>query len=589
MAHHDLIIHPLVLRCVHVIGVVDITPRMRRVTLSGDQLAEFPQDGAVYPAFAAPGFDDHVKLIFASDGDIASVLPVQLPHGIEWGPAETRQGRDYTPRRFDPVTRELDLDFVLHGDGPAASWAQHAQVGDELWFAGPKSSTVIPNNVDWVLLAGDETALPAIARYLDERPVAAPVRVVITIADELARQDLQLREGDSIEWVLAPATDEQALATAVTQISPPDGVPYVWAAAESRALLPVRRFARALGAPKTHINITGYWNQREQAESATARPAAAPVLPEAPVMWFALRAALTLGLLEALADAPLTNAALATQLRTSESRLSPLLTLLTRGGILVHGRDDRYALDRLGEELSEDEHARERFTGFDADQVLSLAALPAALRGGESAWQLAHGSSLRESVESQPEYYAELIEQASGLPHVLSGLAQHTVWNEVHRLVVTGPGAVEVGALLSESAQPQSITIHESAGPLELLRAESDQRAWEFAPALPPGQDLAVTALAFSHRTDREVVELLRTLATAAPRALLIERLSPDGLSPAAGASQGLVDYAVLGTPARTPESTLQLIADSGWAVVGRQKLGWGIECVELAVAAPRS
>ncbi len=57
---------------------------MRRVVLGGADLAAFTRDGIDRPAFAAPGFDDHVKLILASDGDVRAALPAQLPHGIEW-------------------------------------------------------------------------------------------------------------------------------------------------------------------------------------------------------------------------------------------------------------------------------------------------------------------------------------------------------------------------------------------------------------------------------------------------------------------------------------------------------------------------
>ncbi|TCK35548.1 NADPH-dependent ferric siderophore reductase [Leucobacter luti] len=588
MAHHDLIIHPLVLRRVHVARMQDVTPRMRRVTLTGTQLGAFTQDGMSFPPFASPGFDDHVKLIFAADGDIASALPVQLAHGIEWGPSESRQGRDYTPRRFDPVTQELDLDFVLHGDGPAASWARDAHAGDELWFAGPKSSTVIPADVDWVLLAGDETAIPAIMRFLDERPANAPARVTITISEESAQHALQLRDEDRVEWVVAEPTDERALADAIARLAPLPGTPYVWAAAESRALLQVRRIARALGAPKSHTNITGYWHQRVGHDETTSQ-LPVPVLPEQPVMWFAVRAALQLGILDALAAEPLLPAALAVQLRIpSAAALAPLLTLLAQGGVLTSLDDGRYTLDRLGEELSEDEHGQERFTGFAADQVLTLAALPDAIAEGGSAWQRSRGVSLRTAVETEPEYFAELLEEAGSLPHVLTGLIQHPIWTGAATIAITGPGAVHIGRVLS-GATEADLTIHESTGPLEALRAEADERDWRFSSQLPQNQDLAVTALAFGHRSDTEAIALLRALAVTAPRALLIERFTPDGLSEAADASHALVDFAAIGAPTRTPGATLRLAAAAGWVVGTRQKLGWGIESVELSRAAQRS
>lgn len=587
MAHHDLIVHPLVLRCVRVAAVTDLTPRMRRVTLTGEQLGAFTQDGIARPPFVSPGFDDHVKLIFAADGNIAAALPVQLAHGIEWGPSEARQGRDYTPTRFDPVTRELDLDFVMHGDGPAASWARDARPGSELWFAGPKSSTIVPTDADWVLLAGDETALPAIARFLAERPVAAPARVVITITDAAAQQQLSIRDADRIEWVVADAADERALAAAIDRVPPLPGTPYIWAAAESRALLPVRRIARALGAPKSHVNITGYWHHHQ--EEAASAGAATPALPEPPVLWFAVRAALRLGVLDALAAGPLPLGALAERVSAqSPTALMPLLGCLTQAGVLREAGGGRYALDRLGEELGEDEHAQEDYSGVEAAQVLALAALPEAITEGGSAWQHTHGASLLASAHAEPAYFEELIEQAGSLPHVLTGLGKDPVWAGAERITVTGPGAIQLAAV-AESTAGRILTVYEAAGPLAALRAAAGERDWAFSATQPQEQDLVVTALALGIRSDAEVVALLRALRDVAPRALLVERLTPDGLSEAAGAAHALRDYAAVGVPARGPEQVLQLAETAGWRVGSRAKLGWGIERVELSRTARHS
>lgn len=587
MAHHELIIHPLVLRCVRVQAVVDLTPRMRRITFTGPQLGSFTRDGLTLPPFAAPGFDDHVKLIFAADGDVDSVLPAQLAGGIEWAPSDTRQGRDYTPRRFDPSSLQLDLDFVMHGDGPAASWARNAEIGDDLWFAGPKSSTVLPEQIDWVLLAGDETALPAIARFLEERPTAAPVRAVIALTDRAAQQSLTLRPEDRVEWLIAEEADDTALADRVAAIPALNGVPYVWAAAEARALLPVRRLARTLGAPKSHVNITGYWHhqsEREQ-ESGSGQPAA---LPDAPLDWFALRAALRIGLLDALAGGATHADTLAADLSIPRAHLQPLIELLAQRGILTADEHGAIGLDRLGEALCEDEHAKEHYVGFEADQALSLAALPESFGSGSSAWTITHGSSLRATVERDAEHYREFVAEASGLPHVLTGLAEQPVWGRGAPLVITGPGALEVGAVLHRETGAR-VTIHEKPLPLAVLRDEADglARGFLFEDALPAQQHLAVTALALAHRNDDEAVDLLRSLSASAPAAVLIERLSPDGLSPAAGAAQGLLDLASLGVPTRTPEAVVRLAESAGWSVQRRRKLGWGIESVELTAAPP--
>lgn len=116
---------------------------------------------------------------------------------------------------MDHRAGELHLDFVVHGEGPAETWSASAREGDELWFVGPKSSLRLPERLDWILLVGDETALPAIGRFLDERPLDAPAHVLVTVPDEAARQELALRDGDTITWVVAEPGDPAALDAAV--------------------------------------------------------------------------------------------------------------------------------------------------------------------------------------------------------------------------------------------------------------------------------------------------------------------------------------------------------------------------------------
>ena len=250
---------------------------MRRVTLGGPEFGAFARDGFDLPEFTSLAFDDHVKLIFAPDGDIADALPEQRENGIEWHPSEVRVTRDYTPVHLDREAGEVSFDFVVHsardeGRGPAEEWATAARPGDELWVVGPKSSTMLPASADWVLLVGDETALPAIERYLRDRPLEAPVRVVLAVSDAAALPDLPTAPGDTVVTVIAEPGDPKALIGALSETPRPDGEGYVWAAAESRALLPVRRLASGeWGIPKNRINMTGYWHrQKEEAAPQTS-------------------------------------------------------------------------------------------------------------------------------------------------------------------------------------------------------------------------------------------------------------------------------------------------------------------------------
>ncbi|MCA1168891.1 siderophore-interacting protein [Rothia kristinae] len=183
----------------------------------------------------------------------------------------------------------------------------------------------LPAEISAMLLVGDETALPAIGRFFDERPVQAPAHAVITVSEDAARQELALREGDSVTWVRKERPDGPGLLRAVREAFAglelgPD--PFLWAAGEVRSLLPLRRWAsRERAIPKTHQSVTGYWHvamdssgrAADAAQSASGTgtdgprggrgPAAPTTLPVAPVAWFAVAAAVQTGLLDALADA----------------------------------------------------------------------------------------------------------------------------------------------------------------------------------------------------------------------------------------------------------------------------------------------
>ncbi|MBV7247513.1 siderophore-interacting protein [Streptomyces sp. MW-W600-10] len=577
--------HPLVLRRVTVRRVEEVTPRMRRVVLGGGDLAAFTRDGIDHPGFAAPGFDDHIKLILAADGNVRAALPAQLPHGIEWTPAEHRVTRDYTPRRVDLRTGELHLDFVVHGEGPAEAWSASAREGDELWFVGPKSSLRLPERLDWILLIGDETALPAIGRFLDERPLDATAHVLVTVSDDSARQELALRDGDTVTWVRAEPGDAAALETAVRALPVPSGEGYAWAAAESRALLPVRRYLqRERKLAKDRVNITGYWHREEatapEAEGAAEAGEAAqgPAGIPSPLPWLVARAALRLGVVDAVADAPgLSAEALATRLGVPGPGIDVLLPLLARYGV-VTGGDEGLRLGPAGEELLED-HEREEYTGHEAELLLALAHLAPALRSGTSPWRLASGASLHETVTHDAERYGELVEECEQLVFLLNGLTADSLWADVESCLLTGPGSASVVAAIDDAGRRPRLRIAEEATPAGVLRGHitaPDRIDWTAGPA-----DVAVAAKALAHRTDEEAVELLTRLAGWTRTAVLVEASRPDGLSPHA-AEAGLHAYTATGSPLRDSAAVAALARRSGWDVERTVALGWGTEATVL-------
>lgn len=577
--------HPLVLRRVTVRRVEEVTPRMRRVVLGGEDLAAFTRDGIDHPGFAAPGFDDHIKLILAADGNVRAALPAQLPHGIEWTPAEHRVTRDYTPRRVDLRTGELHLDFVVHGEGLAEAWSASAREGDELWFVGPKSSLRLPERLDWILLIGDETALPAIGRFLDERPLDATAHVLVTVSDDSARQELALRDGDTVTWVRAEPGDAVALETAVRALPVPAGEGYAWAAAESRALLPVRRYLqRERKLAKDRVNITGYWHREEatapEAESTAEAGEAAqgPAEIPSPLPWLVARAALQLGVVDAVADAPgLSAGALANRLGVPGPGIDVLLPLLATYGV-VAGGDEGLRLGPAGEELLED-HEREEYTGHEAELLLALAHLAPALRSGTSSWRLASGATLHETVTHDAERYGELVEECEQLVFLLNGLTADSLWADVESCLLTGPGSASVVAALDDAGRRPRLRIAEEATPAGVLRGHitaPDRIDWTAGPA-----DVAVAAKALAHRTDEEAVQLLTRLAGWTRTAVLVEASRPDGLSPHA-AEAGLHAYTATGSPLRDSAAVAALARRSGWDVERTVALGWGTEATVL-------
>lgn len=247
----ELVWHDLVPRLLTVARAERITPGMVRITLTGDDLDTF--------AHAAP--DDHVKVFFPEPGAELPVMPTVGPEGFERpGPGEPQPiFRDYTVRYLRREQQEIDIDFALHGHGPAASWAASARPGQRLGVLGPRGSYLNPLDFDWYLVAGDETALPALGSWLEQLPVGVPVYAFAEVADADEEQDLARSADTVLTWLRRDAG--QSLGMALTGFHPPAGTGYIWVAGEATALKPIRRQLRALGLPREHVEVDGYWKR----------------------------------------------------------------------------------------------------------------------------------------------------------------------------------------------------------------------------------------------------------------------------------------------------------------------------------------
>lgn len=239
--------HEIKRRKLEVLRVVDLTPRMRRITVGGAQLA----------GFISLGSDDHVKLFFPqTTEELATLENLELSAGMK---SKTMPPmRDYTPRRYDLDTLELDIDFVLHGDGPAATWAAQARPGQWLYIGGPRGSMVVPDMFDSYLLIGDETALPAIARRLEELPANRRALVVVEVENAAEEQTLNSAASVDVIWVHRDGSNN--LLEIVQGLSITQGKLYAWVATETALSRKVRRvLLDTHGLNEEFVKAAGYW------------------------------------------------------------------------------------------------------------------------------------------------------------------------------------------------------------------------------------------------------------------------------------------------------------------------------------------
>ncbi|MBO9666825.1 MAG: siderophore-interacting protein [Bdellovibrio sp.] len=230
------VMHTLKRRTLTVKRVEQVAPHMRRITLTGEDLSDFVS--------LSP--DDHVKVFFSEPGVEPPVM------------------RDYTPRRYDKDTQELDLEFYLHGEGPGSQWALQAQVGQSLSVGGPRGSRIVPYNFDWYLMVGDETSLPSISRRLTELPEGARSVIVVEVENESEKIEFASRGPTDVHWIYRhgekPGQVER-LKQEIVKISVPSGDYFAWIACEKACAMELKEILLTIkGAKEEWIKATGYWH-----------------------------------------------------------------------------------------------------------------------------------------------------------------------------------------------------------------------------------------------------------------------------------------------------------------------------------------
>lgn len=217
-----------------------ISPNMKRITVGGAIIRSYPP--------LVPG--QWVKLF--------------VPDNTSSGSG----GRAYTIRYLNQNDDEMDIDFVLHGDGPCSTWASGAAVGDVIEIAGPRSGFSIPEDLEFLLIGGDETALPAIGAILEELPasVKAIANIEVPIASDI--QQFVSRAKIDVNWIVREGCINSTLVQTLQERMMTCELPiknyHIWFAGESEVVRNLRRFyVQDKGLEKSKLSLSGYWKRGE--------------------------------------------------------------------------------------------------------------------------------------------------------------------------------------------------------------------------------------------------------------------------------------------------------------------------------------
>jgi NADPH-dependent ferric siderophore reductase len=274
-----------------------LSPSFLRVTFTGPDLDEFGSQGA----------DQRIKVLFPLERTGMAHCPLGGDWYARWRalPDELRNPmRSYTVRAARPLEREVDVDFVLHGPtGPASAWAERAQAGDEVVLVGPDARFPgAPGGVEWrppagvrsLLLAGDETAVPALSSIAESLPYGTRARVVLEVPTDEDVLDLDVAADVRLTWLprrcgtsthpfgalltaaVCAAADELGgghRGADADEVDPdelvwevPDGTAtagcYVWLAGEAGVVTGLRRhLLREAGVDRRSVAFMGYWRR----------------------------------------------------------------------------------------------------------------------------------------------------------------------------------------------------------------------------------------------------------------------------------------------------------------------------------------
>ncbi len=239
----------------------EVTPHMLRVTVQGEDLRSLP----------VRGFDHWFRLFLPQSGHEVdfSRVPSNLTMGSYFkfltSPSGTRPVfRSYTVRELRSERGEMDIDFVVHGEhGVAGPWAQRASAGDQIALIDQGCGFDLLDDADFHLLAGDESAVPALLGILRDLPKDAQGLAIIEVPTSADIQSAPAPEGFDVRWLARDGSTQPAGAAALAALREfaPEKPQTLSAYVVGERILATegRRHLVKVGVPKGRISFVGYW------------------------------------------------------------------------------------------------------------------------------------------------------------------------------------------------------------------------------------------------------------------------------------------------------------------------------------------
>ncbi|GEM_PF-768145 len=504
---------------------------------------------------------------------------------------------------------------MKHGLGTATTWAYRAQPGERIHIAGQSSSRSLPEGADWLLIAGDDTATPAIARFLEDLPADARGQVFLEVAEESHVYDLRELPNMKVTWLPRNGVSAEAsnfLADAVAAADWRDGQCFAWLAGEQSVVRGLRRSLieqRVLG--KEWIDFTGYW-KRETVESIEG-DAAVPDADNHETAFEKSRAAAILGLGELLNRGTTTVAGLVEATGADDRALRKLLRYLevlelvepvgstgpgSTASAACDFRPEEYRLSESGVYLTHEDVLEYLLDdGLMARQELALRRLEQAVRTGRPVYEEVTGHPYTD-LQVDPRFSDRALENTARPAFFMAGLLAASqslgAGTGPQRIVLHYRDANVLVAELVAAFPEAQVEIVALPTPAAWLRADLpaavvdaaardrisivEQSVYEeTAPA-----DTILFAGTITEIADAEAVLALRRAACSlveGGRILLLE--DTQGIDHAEGpdehdAEADLLNLTLTGGGFRTVTELETVIADAGLKFTAAEVVGWG-------------